>query len=340
MRSSVTTMRIDLYASLGHYADHLWPIWKALPAALRGESYAGNGTSWWGDRLPARYRPTDRLVLVAGFVDVQRLGNVPIVYVEHGAGQSYTGDPKVAVHASYPGGRHPANVVGYLCPAERVARQWWGRGAAVGVVGCPRLDPWLSGARGDPGRRTLALTFHWNCEVTAESRSALPHYRRALPGLIAQWRAQGWEVLGHGHPRAWGQMNRLWHDLGVEAVRESARVLDRAGLLIADNTSLLYEFAALDRPVVALNAPWYRRDVHHGLRFWNLVPGVQCDGPDDLAGLDLAGQVDLDPEGRSRRIVVGQVYSHSDGSSGQRSADWLAELMEDRYGDQVHGTQG
>ena len=322
---------IDLYASHAHYADHLWRIWLALPDELRGQAYSGNGSSWWGDRLPARYR-TNRLVLVAGWVDVTRLRGTGarMIYVEHGAGQSYPGDARARMNESYHGARHPAEVVGYLAPSERVAAGWREArpGVPVGVVGCPRLDPWMNQTVEPDRRRTLAITWHWNCLIAPEAKSALPHYRRALPGLIDRWRAQGFQVLGHGHPRAWGQLHRMWDELGVEAVRESNEVLDRAGVLLADNTSLLYEFAALDRPVVVANAPWYRRDVHHGLRFWNLIPGVQVNDADELAGLDLAQHVDLDPFRRDRQIVLQSVYAHRDGTSAARAAEWLAGLQE------------
>lgn len=323
-----------MYASQGHYADHLRPIWLALPADVRGDAYAGDGSSWWGDRLPARYRPTDRLVLVAGFSDAQRLAHVPTVYVEHGAGQTYTG----VRHGGYPGGPHPASVMGYLAPSERVADAWRAArpGVPVGVVGCPKLDPWLPGGeRHAPGwhtdrLRTVAFTFHWHCEVCPETRSALGHYQAHLGPIIRAWTDAGWDVLGHAHPRlGWPRMAKLWDKLGAHPVEDLEEVYDEAGVLVADNTSALYELAALDRPVVALNAPWYRRDVHHGLRFWNAVPGVQVDSPAELAALDLARYVEEDPSAEQRRAVVAQVYAHTDGTSTARAAAWLVDLLQE-----------
>lgn len=320
-------MLIDLFATLPHYADHLLPIWKALPDDVRGDCWAGHGSASWGPRRPRRW-PDDRLLLVAGFQDVKAAGDRRVVYVEHGAGQQYAGDPAGKGHQSYPGGWHPENVVGYIAPGPAVAAAW-ARVAPdrpVAAVGCPRLDPWLSGDRGAPGRRTLAVTWHWNCHLVPETMTALPHYRRHLGALVASWQAAGWEVLGHGHPRAWGQYRRMWEALGVEAVQSSAEVFDRAGLLLADNTSLVYEFTALDRPVVLLNAPWYRRDVHHGLRFWQALPGAMVDDADELGGIDLARYVDEDPTRPLRHAVAELVYAHRDGSSTARAAAWLAEL--------------
>ena len=51
-------------------------------------------------------------------------------------------------------------------------------------------------------------------------------------------------------------------------MRDFDEVMERSTLYICDNSSTLYEFASTGRPVVVLNAPWFRRDIEHGLRFW------------------------------------------------------------------------
>ena len=70
---------------------------------------------------------------------------------------------------------------------------------------------------------------------------------------------------------------------GLETVARFSDVIDRAGIYVCDNSSTLYEWAALDRPVVILDAPWYRRDVSHGLRFWQWADiGPRIQDPADL----------------------------------------------------------
>lgn len=328
-------MKIHAYASRSWYADHLLPIWHALPDELRGESWSLFRNEQWGKPRSNPARNTARsnrdVILVASYQDLTRWPKQPVVYVEHGAGQTYLAAPTSGATLGYPGGLHPPNVIGYVCPSERVASAWRQArpGVAVCVAGCPRLDPWLTGARGAAEARTVAVTFHWDAKtVCPEARTALPHYRADLARLASIWRDQGFAVLGHGHPRHWTQMKALWDGMGVEAVESSDEILDRAGLLVVDNSSLGFEFAALGRPVVWLNAPWYRRHVHHGLRFWDCVPGHQVDTPDQLAALDLTR---FDYWVHCPPHHPNYVYTHLDGRAANRAAAWLAALVAPSY---------
>lgn len=317
---------VDLFASQSHYAEHLRPIWDALPDELRGQSWSASRGAWWGERSPRplHHHVLDRLTLVAGWTDAARCAG-RLVYVEHGTGQTYR---ELRDHPSYSGGVHrAADVAGYLCPSEQVARRWLARGGHAHVVGCPKLDRWLPSPP-RPQSRTIAITAHWDCRLTSETRAALPHFtaRGRLAATVARWQRDGWHVVGHAHPRARAAARQLWTSMGVEFEPDAAAVLERASLLVADNTSLLYEHAALGRPVLVLNAPWYRRDVEHGLRFWSHVPGQQIDGPDELDALDVAHYVDADPSWFVREVAVGHAYAVRDGTSAARAADVVARI--------------
>ena len=320
-------MLIDAYASLRHYAEHLAPVWAALPAELRGSFYSPSRTETWGQPLD-RARDRGRLVLVASWRDAQTVGPSPLVYVEHGAGQSYDGDPRSAGNGSYSGGHALDRVRLFLCPNADVAARWQARypDATTAVVGCPKLDAWHTAApwaERPLGRPTVAVTFHWECPLVPETRSAWGHYDHHLPGLVADPR---WQVLGHGHPRLWGAIRRRWRDLHAEHTPELADVLDRADLLVADNTSALYEFASTGRPVLVLNAPWYRRHVDHGLRFWSHPPGLQVDHPRDLVA-GVAHALADPPAARAIRArAVGRAYAHTDGHAAERAATAIKEL--------------
>ena len=122
-------MKIDVSASQPHYLDHMLPIFEVLPERLKGTIHALE--------TPCRQPYRGRIAMVAGWVDVQRLRNMsPMIYVEHGAGQAYLGDPKTATLPGYSGGgsRH-SGITGYVCPSDMGAERW--RPAPAGAAGRP-----------------------------------------------------------------------------------------------------------------------------------------------------------------------------------------------------------
>ena len=121
---------------------------------------------------------------------------------------------------------------------------------------------------------------------------------------------------------------RVFAEAGIEWVPELDEVARRATVYAVDNSSTLWELAVA-RPVIALNAPWYRRRVHHGLRFWDLIPGPQVDDARELEAtarrLLYQGET---PEERARRCeVVAQVLPRFDGAvvGARLLATWAAE---------------
>ena len=327
-------MLVDSYASLPHYAEHMQPVLEQLERrGLLGERWAPRHGEWWG-RAMAR-RDLRRPVLVAGFADMQRVDPSPVILLEHGAGQAYVDTDS----GSYSGGAGWQRARLFLCPNEAVAQRWRAtyRAPAV-VVGAPKLDRWhadrVAGARpGDRGpvddpRPRVAITFHWECSLLPETRSAWQHYDRSLEDLVTWAGDAGIELLGHGHPRLWGKIERRWRRLGVEPVEHFADVLERADLLVGDNTSALPEFASTGRPVLWLNAPWYRRDVDHGGRFWTWPQGqVTCDEPGELPERILQALADPPTARLSRSRMVARVYPLRDGHAAERAADAIERIL-------------
>lgn len=334
---------IDLYASLCHYAEHCWPVWEQLEQlGLSGEAYAARSGSWWRSARQPRPRALRGVqpVMVASYVDYQRTAPAPVVYVEHGAGQTYDGDERSRQHPSYSSSGQLDRVVLFLVPNLAVAarRQTQYPGVPVHVVGVPKLDAWHAReSRGSLTKsRAVAVTFHWDCPLVPETLSALRHQQRGLPALVQWARAHDVELLGHGHPRAWRQLAALWRSLGVEPVERFSDVLDRADVLVGDNTSALFEFASLDRPVVVMNAPWYRRDVDHGGRFWQWADvGVQCDEPGELIACVQTALVDAPEVRASRQRVVDEAYPLCDGHAAERAARAIEVT---HHGDDVPGS--
>lgn len=287
---------LSLYARKPQYREHVLPIWNALPGDLKNPS----PTQQW-----------DRLI-VGGASEV-RHGH-PYVYVEHGAGQTYLGQNT----SGYSGGSGHSGCELFLCPNQAVADRWTAKypDTPVAVVGSPKLDPWHAGQRPPPDDRTVAITFHWDCRIVPETRSAFDHYERSLHEIVSAYEEQGWTVIGHAHPRVRERLSRFWRRIAVEYAETSAEVLDRASVLVADNTSLMAEFMSCGRPVVALNAPWYRRDVHHGMRFWDWDV-TYVDSPSEACQVNLSA---LEPP-RSHP------YAYNDGAATQRAVKAIEALI-------------
>lgn len=312
-------MTVHAYASRQHYYDHLAPIWEALPAAVRGYVMGPRTTNPWRTH-PLMPVTRDDLVLVASYVDSQKFARHRVVYVEHGAGQTYTGDALGIGHGSYSGGNGHDHTALFICPNETVAARWMLRYPIPAVaVGCPKLDAWTDAAR-DP--EVVGITFHWDNPLVPESRSAFHHYRQSLPRIVADLRGSGRRVIGHGHPRAERALQAVWKALDVPYEPNLDALVRRCGTLVVDNSSAMYEAAAVGVNVVALNASWYRRHVEHGLRFWSAVPGVQVDEPIDVpAAVEEADRYELE-----RLRGVRAAYSAVDGGASRRAAAAIMEV--------------
>jgi hypothetical protein len=314
---------LDAWASEIQYLQHLAPIWWDLSRRIRGDFWVAPELLEDAQRLGVDARPAKTPagtgpVMVASYADLHSAVGRAIVLVEHGAGQQYGGE-----HPSYAGGPGRGRVVLFICPSERVVRANLERypGSTAVAVGCPRLDR-LHAVAPPPGE-AIALAFHWNALVCPEASTALPHYRGALEELSTHVR-----VLGHGHPRLWADLEPWYRDAGIEAVRDVETLARRSLLLIADNTSLAWEWMTLDRPVVFLNAPWYRRGIEHDIRFWRLADaGVQVDEPEELPEAILRALADEPEQRRRRHEAVAELYAFTDGRAGERAARVIEEVI-------------
>ena len=267
-------------------------------------------------------------VLVASQIDYQQVTpHRRAVYMNHGAGQSYGGDPDPGVSraSSYAGGDNQDRTDLFLVPGPDPAERCMRRYPAIPVVeiGCPALDGYLGRPRFPSGSHpVVALAWHWENQLCPETRSALPHF---LPGLAAL--SERYEVIGHGHPRARGFLEPAYERLRIPWA-DYETVMERASVLCMDNSSIGFEAAAAGIPVVWMTPPWYRRSVSHGLRFWDCVGlGIEVTRPEDLVGAvasSLGARADWD-RARSLRVLSG-IYSHLDGASAHRAAAAILAL--------------
>lgn len=333
-------MKLDVVTSYPHYTDHIAPVWHAIPTEHQGTFYAHYRIEGYPERYgiqPTYYRgrsrltpllrAEQRLTLVASYQNLLGVNTTerPVVYMEHGNGQTFEG----RVHPSYANGLERKNVHLILVPAKRVADKVVAD-AAVRIVGCPKLDYWHRQAR-KPHRRPplVALSFHWDAtERFPESRSAWPHYTSLLPMLTAMRNAGEIDLLGHGHPLIIDKLIPHYQRHGIRYTRDFSRVLAEADVYVNDSSSTLYEFASLNRPVVVLNAPWYRRDVEHGLRFWEYADvGIQVDEADDVPDAIRAALDDPPTQRTRRKRAVNACYAFTDGRCAERAADAILDRL-------------
>ena len=217
---------------------------------------------------------SERVMLVASHGDLRTaraVGYKRLVLMQHGAGQSY-GAARTPDNPSYPGGRDNRDVGLFLVPNEHAARRWRAAypRAAVEIVGCPKIET-LPAREPGPGP-VVALSFHWDFRLCPETLSAFVEYQGSVPEL-----AERFTLIGHGHPRRL-ELARFYRRLGVEQVASFSEICRRADAYVCDNSSTLFEFAAIGRPVVVLNSRLYRRGAEHGLRFWSAASvGVNVD---------------------------------------------------------------
>lgn len=319
--------RIDVLAAEPQFIDHLAPVYLALPPDSRGDFViARSGTTRMSpdqllDRAASRgVRATttgdaSRPVLVASWGDqnrAMRAGRSVIARMEHGIGQSF----RDSNHVSYAGGGGAERVGLFLTPNEHSANRW--REAypqtPVVVVGCPKLDDLPSRTPGDGP--VIATSFHWGRVAgrnhpLAETFGSFMEYGMFLGGL-----AKRYTVIGHGHPRLLRQMVPTYRRAGIQVVEDFADVCRLADVYVCDTNSTIFEFASTGRPVVVVNGKHFRRDVHHGLRFWDAAGvGVNCNRPADLPEAIAEAIRDSPAQRQAREDALDIVYAYRTGAA-------------------------
>jgi hypothetical protein len=296
---------IDVFASHPWYVDHLRPVYEALG------DHQGTFIQKFANRNLLHER-TRNPILVCSWGDMaiaRRLGYQHIALAQHGAGQSYPAS-KRPNYPSYPGGSGNEGVSLFLTPNQHSADRWkkaYPR-ARVEVVGCPKLDTLPKRLPG-PGP-VVAVSFHWNFGMCPETLSVLPEYQSALIPL-----AKRYQVIGHGHPRR-RDLPNVYRRTGIEHVPNFADILRRADVYVFDNSSSGFEFAATGRPVVVLNGRSFRRDAHHGLRFWDAAGvGVNVNRPGDLLDGVARALIDGPSDAAERERALDIVYQPRSGGA-------------------------
>ncbi len=303
------------------------PQWWDHLAPLANTVKAHGAFDYWrcfppGDaptREMLRYAASKGPVVAASWIDAMtahRAGARNIVLMEHGAGQSYS-----SRHRSYPGGQERNKLALVLAPNEQAAerhRKFYRNDPKVIVVGCPKLD-FVHGLNPKPCGYppVVAVSWHWDCKVSPEAGTAWSHNRTPLTGPamldeLVRMRDLGMiQLLGHAHPRIAEEVHPAYEERAVPVADTFEEVISAADLYMIDNSSTLFEFAALDRPVIVVDSPRYRPGVRHGLRFWTHANiGVRISEPSDVPRAVMVALEDPREVADQRRKAVADVYPH------------------------------
>ena len=329
---------IDFFARRVHFVDHMLPIWEAMNnAPERGKFYVpeciaehaiGKGIA---DVVPLHSNSEISAIacapdgigplVVSAYGDLQiakhKTPQRPFIMMEHGVGLT----PSES-HPGYAGGTGMRRQVDlFLAPNDYIRRKSAKAlpGVAQVVVGTPKLDDWSRKMhiRETPAKPVVCISFHWNGEkVSREAGNAFLHYRDVLDELAHQ---DGFTLIGHGHPKLLWFLEKEYQARGIEVVKDFEEVMLRADLYVNDCSSTMYEFCATGKPVVILNAPWFRRDTNLGIRFWEYTDiGPQVNEPGELLSV-IGNSLLVDQYACARKKMVHDLYPFL-GCSAQRAA--------------------
>lgn len=320
--------RVNVLAAEPHFVSHLVPVWNSFRASERGVFWVRSAVAEAEakrHRIHVRQWPgrvaKGTVVVTSAFGDLNQAhrAGAKTVLMEHGAGQTYN-----SAHSSYAGGSHPAREANslFLVPGTRPAEKLRAKHPDTPVVeiGCPKLDKRITQPPRTPSDPpVVVVSFHWDCKVVPETTWAFPFYRRAIEAAAKR---SDIRLVGHGHPRAAKHLRPWFESRGIEFIPHFDTVMDVADVYVCDNSSSIFEAAAVGIPVVVLNSPRYRRDVEHGLRFWeaaNIGPQVES-SRDLIPAIWKTLEPTPDQQTETERCLD-LVYSVRDGSSATKAVE-------------------
>jgi len=329
--------QIDFLATQPHYIDHISPIWDALSIDNVGAFYVpqnliGYAQSRLKNNMYLFAYENNSLdtyglnpILVCAYGDMKHAHRMnperQIYMMEHGTGHGFG-------TSAYPNGPGDRDLVSLFLPPNQYTADkiHTVRNTPCEVVGTPKLD-WIAGYpfhHSSPA--TVCISFHHGGKRTRipEAGSAFEHYKDSIAGL-----KQHFNLVAHGHPLSRVRDIPFYASINVPFIEDFTEVMRVADVYVNDLSSTLYEFMATGKPVVVLNAPWFRRDIQHGLRFWDYSDiGFEVN---DLSELQKAIETTLLNPGlflHRRKKAIQDLYPYL-GHSVQRAAAVIHEHLKE-----------
>jgi hypothetical protein len=330
------------------------PVWNALPDEMKGKFYLPHVLLPYAKKqitniesiqaLNCRSdKPTScveipfsrNVVVTSAYGDMQLAAHYnerPLILMEHGVGLTFN-QPNGRTVSGYGGGEgYRANVSLFLAPNEYIAAKTRATfpDAPQVVIGTPKLDPWAEafGRKGKaPEHPIVVIAFHWDGSAVApEAGNAWEYYRKILPDLKGNCK---FTLMGHAHPKIFEKLEFQYHRMNIPVVKNFAEVMRIADVYVNDCSSTMYEFCVTGKPVVVMNAPWFRRWFNHGIRFWDYSDvGPVCDKPNDLEKCIFEALEDPAYMRARRRKYIKELYPNL-GTSVQTAVNALKEFCYD-----------
>lgn len=328
------------YVNEKHHLDHIIDIYKAykgekslfIPAKLTAYVEDAEKVQAFDNNLKfkktlnnlyKKYRE-DLKILVAKYGSVSSLNAINtrynLILMEHGCGQYY--DIRHYFWGRQHGLRKFMHSVKYmLCPNECLANKIKKHNPKLKtyITGSPKLDRYTK-QKTNNQRPLIVFSWHWECKVIPETTGGFNYWKGCLIEI-----GKKYNIALHGHPRIQRDVKIFARDNDIEHIESFDEVLVRADVYACDNSSTLFEFAAIDKPVIVLNNPWFRKDIEQGMRFWEYADiGVQCD---DISDIEEAINKAIEDKEHKRVEYVPKIYPYL-GESVDRTIEVLNEIMQ------------
>lgn len=331
-------LQIDFLATQPQYIDHIAPVWDALAVDNIGSFYVpqelfGYTQSKLKHNLYLFAYEENSLItyscnpiLVAAYGDMKYAHRInperKILMMEHGTGHGFA-------TPAYPNGPGDRDIVSLFLPPNQYTADkiHTARETRCEVIGTPKLD-WIYSNRESFQSRTtpptVCISFHHGSRKRRppEAGSAFEHYKDSIESLKPYY-----NLVAHGHPLSRERDIPFYRSIGIPFIDSFDEVLRVADLYVNDLSSTLYEFCVTGKPVVIMNAPWFRRDVYHGLRFWDYVDiGLEVEDPSQLK--QAIDTTLLNPElcRRKRRKMIEDLFPYL-GHAADRAADVIVDYL-------------
>jgi hypothetical protein len=343
VRKELWSLPIDFFARRTHFIDHLAPIWKELDSRIKGKFYVPGhlydyarsqnldgvyslSPMGYRKQMTLNVRPLGKGPLVTcayGDMEMGWHGYAlrPFILMEHGVGLSFE------THPGYGGGQGlRRNVSLFLAPNQNIFDKTYKTypTAPQVIIGTPKMDTIICQYPETINDPVIGISFHWNGKaVCPEAGNALDYYMDILPEL-----AKNYHIVGHGHPKIMHKLTPMYKGCGITDIEgDFERVMSRCDIYINDASSTLYEFTCTGKPVIILNAPWFRKTVHWGIRFWDYTDiGVQVDEPEQLIPAIERTIANPSEFCEQRRKAIDELYPYL-GQSAQRAAQAITTFI-------------